>query len=92
MRVRLPVVAFSIWYDDGSVFRGRPDDWSVAPDDGVQVLVVYHPTGSPTECLVVVAKDEYTLPGQPGSKFGLMIDHDVFECIRLTAHSDTWRP
>lgn len=91
-RVRQPIVAFQIWYADGSRFVGLPRDWSMAPDSGVQVLVVYHPIGSPTERVIVVAKDAYTLPGQPGEKLGLMIDHDIYERIRLASYADPWRP
>lgn len=91
-RIRYPIIAFKIWYADGSTFGGTPDDWYLAPSDGVEVLVVYHPPGSPTERVIVVAKDEYTLPGQPGSKLGLMINEVDFDRIRDAAIADTWRP
>jgi hypothetical protein len=89
-RVRYPIVAFRLWYADGSTFGGSPDDWRMAPVEGVQVLIVYHPHGSSTRRVIVDGKDEYTLPGQQGSKLGAWCDR--FYTIQASAIADPWEP
>lgn len=37
------VIRWKIWYDDGSVVLGKTiDDWTAAPDDGVQIVMLYY--------------------------------------------------
>lgn len=91
-RVAHPIVAFQIWYAGGSRFCGLPGDWSRAPRDGVEVLVVYHPEDAPMERVIVAGRDEYTLPGQPGSKLGLLIADEAFYSLYASALADEWRP
>jgi hypothetical protein len=90
-----PIIAFQLWYADGSCVRGGPDRddlaraWANAPSEGVQVLMVHHDALDRRS--IVVAKDEYTYPGLEGSKLGLEIDLTIYRQIKNLAMEDEWR-
>jgi hypothetical protein len=88
-RIEMPIIGWQLWYADGSWFCSGSTRWMDAPEHGVQVLMVHHPNGYRT---IVVGRDEYTLPGEFWSKFGLMIDEYEFNEIVALAMADRWRP
>lgn len=91
-RIKLPIIAWKIWISDGEFilsYDSSTCNWDDAPVYNLQVLMVYHPQGRRT---IIKGRDEYRLPGEKKSKFGLMIDLDFFHKIQERAILDSWRP
>jgi hypothetical protein len=59
------VSRWAVWYEDGSVVRGRRlrDLAGLAPTDGVQVVVRYHPGPYRT---IMMGESTYRVRGAPG--------------------------
>lgn len=88
--IERPVIAFQIWYADGSFVIGySPFDWDCFACTDVQVVMLHHPEGARH---IIAGKDEYTFPGAATSKLGLEIELAVFNTIQANAVSDEWRP
>ncbi len=77
-----------IWYAGGSTFDSSQGTWAQAPDDGVQVLMLYHGHDEHRRPLrtLITGVDEYRLPGRKTVKRGtLMEPESAYEEIRHRA-------
>lgn len=86
----LPIVAFRIWYADGSTYYGTTKTkWRNAPKENVQVVTVYH--GPPYKTLIA-GQDIYSHPDWPGElpKNGSLIADADFEAIYAKAHNEAY--
>jgi hypothetical protein len=88
-RITEPIIAWKLWYADGSTINSMQSTWDDAPSEGVQVLMVYHPSGHRN---IIKGRDEYCLPSSAIGKLGLAIDLEEFHAIMALAMADEWRP
>lgn len=71
-----PIESYRIWYSDGSY----SDDWDAAPDEDVQIVMLYHADGYRT---IIQGEDVYTDPtDQSGHiKTGRWMPDDEYEAL-----------
>lgn len=89
-----PIVAWAVWYSDGSVRRSSSWDWHLLPRDGVQVVMFVHPPrdgGAVRRRTRVANCDEYAHPESEYTLLGEEIEFGEYERISDEALVDEWR-
>jgi hypothetical protein len=70
---------FSIFYDDGSVWRSWTDgDWQDAPAEGVQVVMLYHGGEYKT---IIQGEDVFLIDGESAEKSGRWMRDDDYAAL-----------
>ncbi|MDF2757816.1 MAG: hypothetical protein K0S99_448 [Thermomicrobiales bacterium] len=77
--------AWAIYYGDGGVWPSDAGDWKDAPDQGVQVVVVYH---DPPYRTLYDGRDVYYAEGRTYPKYGQQISDADFYRIQDNARTD----
>lgn len=79
----LPILAWKVWYDDGSVYRSTTHAWADLPDVGVQVVCYYHPDMNGKDYRTLdMGRDEYRpLLGDGPVKFGRWMENAAYAAL-----------
>lgn len=85
----LPVLAWKVWYDDGSVYRSTTHAWADLPEIGLQLLCYYHADDYRT---LEQGADEYRLWGTDGPvKLGRWMEDAAYSALCDAALNDPER-
>lgn len=88
----LPVLAWEIWYGDGSVWTDRMGTWRRASSTNVQGVVLFHARPYAT---LMYGVDFYLLPGQAENtrKTGAWLSDVAWEPMRgqIDGRAADWR-
>lgn len=79
------VKGWRIYYGDGSTFDSSQGSWTDAPDEDVQIVMLYLERPYRNQ---VCAADVYFLPNGTHPKFGRAIPDEDFYAIQASAVAD----